>query len=299
MNNQSFLTDSIKQYINYLVGIRRLEPRTVSAYSYDLTRFNLFMIEKGKKYTADIEESDIEAFLANISQSKIGSTANYNRKVSSLQNFYRFLIGHGFGKNPLRNIKPSKNHTHQISYLNEEERLKLLITIDEKATAFYRSRDLAIISIFLATGIRVSELANLKLSDFEFKGGGISYLSIKRKGGGEARLPVPEPTAKRIIEYLEKRKINSENMFLSKRGESLRQNSIYYLVRRYLMMAGIKKKKWGPHVLRHTTAVALLKQKVDLMSISVLLGHKSLNTTAIYLHVEPKNLEDAVNSISI
>lgn len=298
-NNKLELEEMVKQFLNYLNGVARFSDRTVLAYRYDLSSLVRFMKNTGIKDVAEIQRSDIEAFLAHIPHSDTGSVANYNRRLSSLRSFFKFLIRHGLENNPTEEFLPTKNHVRQISYLNENERVNLMDTIKNQATPFYRNRDLAIISLFLTTGMRVSELTNLKINDIDFKNERDSYLVVRRKGGSEDRLPIPELVANRIKKYLQKRKVNSEEVFLSKRGESLKPNSVYYMVRKYLRKAGIQKKKMGPHILRHTVAVSLLKRKVDLMTISRLLGHRRLDTTAVYLHIEPQDIENAVNLISI
>ena len=288
-----------KEYLNFSAGISRFSDRTINAYDFDLSDFISYMYSKEKINTSDLERGDIEALLANIHHSVSGSTANYNRKLSSLRSFFKFLVKHGLNNNPVEDFKPTKNHTRQISYLTEIERERLIETIKNKATPFYRNRDLAIISLFLTVGIRVSELTNLKVSDIDFSDKETNYIRVLRKGGSEDRLPISELVAGRIKSYLKKRKENSNEVFLSKRSRPLKSNSVYYLVKEYLKKAGIQKTKMGPHILRHTTAVSLLKKGVDLMTISKILGHKRLDTTSVYLHVEPEDIERAINLISI
>jgi len=298
-NNEISLDEAKIHYLDFSSGISRYSERTVRAYDFDLSDFVKYMNSRKIFKISDLDKSEIEIFLASIPRPESGSTANYNRKLSSLRSFFKYLVRHGLKDNPVEDFKPTKNHIRQISYLSEDERKKLIYVVENETTPFYRNRDLAIISLFLTLGIRVSELTNLKVSDIEFSHEGLSYIRVRRKGGNEDRLPISELVAERIKNYLHKRKNFSDNVFMSKKGSPLRPNSVYYLVKEYLNKAGIHKKKMGPHILRHTVGVSLLRRGIDLMTISRILGHKHLDTTSVYLHIEPQDMEKAINLISI
>lgn len=296
MNNS--ISNYINEYLQYKSNVENLAPRTYEAYEHDLQdAFVPFLRDQGKNDISDITQLDIEEFLTLIKQrSKTGSVSNRNRKLASIQSFYVFLQKRGIAQNVITDIKPLKNHAKVISYLTDAEQEQLLITIEKVATPFYKARDLAIFKLFLGTGIRVSELTNLRIQDVELHTKSVSHIHITRKGGNEVQLPINSKTVYAIKMYLSKRKNidSSIPVFVSKNDNQLEPNSVYHLVKHYLLAAGIEKRKWGPHILRHTVGVSLRRHGVDIATIQNLLGHKKLETTAIYLNVEPQDLEKAV-----
>ncbi|OGM12729.1 hypothetical protein A2141_01985 [Candidatus Woesebacteria bacterium RBG_16_40_11] len=294
------LETAINGFLGYLRSVKRLSNRTIKAYQYDLTSFLGYFRDNNVLDIEDISKEHINQYLSCITLSKTGSTANYNRKLSCIRSFYNYLGQKGFNKAFIEEYRPVKNHSRQISYLTEVEKKKFIDTVKYHSTPFYKIRDLSIISLFLNTGIRVSELVNLRIDDIDFRKEGFSYIRITRKGGSEETLPLSNEVAKRIQKYLKKRpQIKERRVFIGRKGTNLQANSIYYLVKKYLRKADINKKKMGPHMLRHTVGVSLLKKGVDLFTIQKILGHKRLDTTSVYLHVEPEDIERAINLITI
>jgi site-specific recombinase XerD len=161
--NNIYIEESIDNYISYISGVLRFSERTIDAYKHDLKEFLTAVRNRGKRTVKDIEKEDVETFLAQITKSKSGSSANYNRKLSSIKSFFNYLSNSGLKNNIAGDLKLIKNHSRQISYLTEKEKIKLIGKIKQEATPYYRKRDLAIISLFLNVGIRVSELSNLEM----------------------------------------------------------------------------------------------------------------------------------------
>lgn len=297
MNSQ--MTNYINEFLNYKSDVENGSPRTQKAYKQDLVNsFIPFLEQHQKTNLSEITRQDVEEFLVAIRRtSKTGSVANMNRKLATIKSFLEFLHMRGVSYNQnINEIKSPKSHTRTICYLTEEEQERLLATIETTATPFYKARDLAIIKLFLGSGIRVSELTNLRLTDIEIHTKGVSYIHVKRKGGNEVQLPINSKTVFAIKTYISKRKDieNVPYLFLSKNHKQMEANSIYHLVKHYLQKAEIEKKKWGPHILRHTVGVSLRRRGIDIATIQHLLGHKKLETTAIYLNVESQDLEKAV-----
>ncbi len=290
------LQQHLSLFLEYLSNIKFASGKTVSAYGHDLSKFVTFLEDKHLNKVGSISESEIEEFLA--STTRADSPANFSRKLYAIKSFLKYLERKGYSM-PKLSIKAPRNHKRNISYLSEEEVRKLLETVGSSHLPYFAPRDTAIISLLLNTGIRVSELTNLKVGDFEDIHGNSFYIKITRKGGDESRLPVSPKVAESIKRYLSKRNAKmDEPLFLSRKGNWIRQNTIYWLVRSYLERAGIKKDKMGPHVLRHTVGTSLRAKGFDLVTIQRLLGHKKLETTSIYINVEPKDLERAVMDIS-
>lgn len=296
---ETILHNQIVEFLSYKYDLENASSKTKLAYLHDLlSKFLPFLEQRHIFHASAVTQKDIEDFLLKVKNgSKNGSASNMNRKLASIKSFFGYLQKRNKVKiNPAAEIKSPKNHTTAISYLSEEEQVKLITSVKETATPFYRDRDLAILKLFLGTGIRSSELSNLRVKDIEFRTKGVGYCRIKRKGGDENLVPVNLKVLFAIRTYLGKRQeLKPEQyVFLSKNNQQMRQNTIYYLVKHYLHAAGIEKKKWGPHILRHTVGVTLRRRGIDLAVIQHLLGHKKLETTAIYLNVESQDLEKAV-----
>lgn len=293
------LAKHINDFLNHKTDMGNGSIKTYEAYSHDLVmQFLPFLTGRKKMTLSQITQQDVEMFLIDVKKkSRTGSVANMRRKLYAIKSFFEYAQRKGLIKeNVASDIKPPKNHTKTISYLTDEEKELLLGTVEAIATPFYKLRDLAILKLFLATGMRVSELTNLRLKDLEFHTKQTSFIKIKRKGGNEVRLPIKHNVVYAIKTYLAKRdKPNSYNfVFLSKNNKQMEANSVYHLVKHYLQDAGIEKNKWGPHILRHTVGVSLRRQGIDIATIQHLLGHTKLETTAIYLNVEAQDLERAV-----
>ena len=296
MKSESELDQQLDFYLSYLKNIKFASPKTVTAYGHDLSKFAEFLKSQHINKVGSFTEIHVEEFLASVANGK--SPANFSRKLYAIKGFCAYLER----KNLLTlkiTIKAPRNHRRNISYLTETEAIRLLEAVKNSHLPYFAPRDTAIVSLLLNTGIRVSELTNLKVSDIEFRNEGFSHIKLLRKGGDESQLPVEISVVKQIKKYLAGR-ISNENeaLFLSRKGKPIRPNTVYWLVRHYLEKAGIKKQKMGPHILRHTAGTMLRAKGFDLVVIQKLLGHKKLETTGIYMHVEPKDLENAVTALT-
>lgn len=293
---QTELDRKLDLYLSYLKNIKFSSAKTVAAYGHDLSKFVEFLKSRHINKVGSLTEILIEQFLSSVAKGE--SPANFSRKLYAIKGLCAYLERNNLLSLNIT-IKAPRNHKRNISYLTAEEAKRLLEAVKNSHLPYFAPRDTAIISLLLNTGIRVSELTNLKVGDFDYIFGSSSYIKIKRKGGDEARIPVGPQIAQNIKKYLSKRNSNSdEPLFLSRKGSQIRQNTVYCLVRSYLEHAGIKKQKMGPHTLRHTVGTMLRAKGVDLVVIQKLLGHKKLETTGIYMHVEPKDLENAVTALT-
>lgn len=282
-----------KQFINYIKIERNLSPLTVKLYSRDLEKLSDFF---PNKKIVELTKQDIRDYIAFLSDTN--SPVTRARKLSCLRSFFKFLAREDLiTLNPLDGIDSPKIPQKEPSYLSESEYLRLLETVKKEATIFYRKRDLAIISLFLSTGIRVSELTGLRIGDVDFQE---KFIKIIRKGNKEQTLPINDSIVDLLKKYFKIRpKVSFDDFFVSKKGLPLRSNSAYHLVKKYLLLAGIKKDKMGCHILRHTFCTMLLNKEVNLVAIQELAGHRSLETTRKYLHINSVDLRNAVNKINI
>ena len=299
MNNN--ISSLINDFLIHKRDVENKRPKTCLAYKHDLKNTLLPFLSSQNIYNiSEVTQQDIERFLVYIlNGSKTRSPANRNRKLATIQSFLEYLQSLNIPyDSSIHKIKAVKNYTKTITYLTEDEKEHLLEAVDNKATPHYKNRDLAILTLFLNTGIRVSELINLQINDVQIHVKGESFIRIKRKGGNEAQLPIHSEALKALQIYLSKRSaVNDSYIFLSRNNKHLEANSVYSLVKHYLNEAGIEKRKMGPHVLRHTFGVSLRRRGIDIATIQQLLGHKKLETTSIYLNVESQDLVKAVQSL--
>lgn len=281
-----------KQFLDYLSHERGFSARTIEAYEHDLDKFRTFMETINKSDVSSITRSDIGSFISSLSSTNADITKA--RKLSVVKSFFNYLERvEILTTNPAKHVIAPKIPKKEASYLNDEEYQRLMQTVRDTATPYYWQRDLAIVTIFLHTGIRLSELVSLTLNSIDLSEGTIL---IHGKGNKQRRLPLNKEVALVIEKYLSKRpKVEVENLFISKLGKGLSSRSVYHLIKHYLKKAGIKKEKLGVHSLRHSFGASLLNKGVNLVVIQELLGHTKLETTRRYLHINSSDLRKAVD----
>jgi len=180
-------------------------------------------------------------------------------------------------------------------YLTDEESIHLLTTIAREAKAQVRDRDLAMVILFLHTGLRVSELTKLELTNVDLDWG---QIKITRKGNKEQYLHLNGETVSMLARYLANRPVAlNGRFFVGNNGGNLDRGYVYSIVRRYLKLAGVDKGKRGPHILRHTFCTRLHQKGVGPFTIKELAGHKSLDTTMRYVKIENKEQAEAVDRL--
>ena len=297
------MEQAISEFENYLLIQKGYSKLTVCAYRNDLMRFNKYLVKN--RHASQIElvnTQQIYDFLSYLAypndNNKPNSAITRARKLASIRSFFNYLLKfQKVNSNPCSVIEVPTVAQKEPEYLSENEYLKLLQIIDEQATPFYKERDLAIITLFLCTGIRVSELTGLLLKNLNLEQ---MHIKVRRKGNKEQTIPLNEAAKISIKKYLEVRPICSyDNLFISRKRLPVKPNTVYYIVQKYLLMAGIKKSKQGPHVLRHTCFTSLLSKNVNPVIIQQLAGHNSFDTTRRYLHLNNKQVREAVNLLSL
>ena len=281
----------INAFINHLSIEKGYSPRTVKAYTHDVSKFLSFV----PKRPLNDKQLAVEYFnfLAKEGYSKKNDKAARARCLSSLNSFFKYLLKEGHIKaNPFEGIKAPKLDKKEPSYLTEGEYLSLLKATEGHATKYYKLRDIAIIKLFLTTGLRLSELTGMNILDVNFKDNAIR---IFRKGCKEQTLPINQGTADTLTAYLESRGDKNESLFLSRKKLRLSKGSVACLVKKYMVKAGITNKKLSPHTLRHTFCTALLGKGVNIAVIQELAGHTSMDTTRRYIHLNNADLREAIN----
>ena len=278
----------LEEYRKYLKYQKNYSDNTIDSYEEDIVEFFEFL-EKESISLLDIKYDDIRFFLIELDK-KHNKASTVSRKLSSLRGFYKYLINNNYiNNNPFSLVKMPKKEKKlpRFFYYNE---LEMLFEVPDIKTPLGQ-RDRLILEILYASGVRVSELVNIKISD-------INDEEIKILGkGNKERISRIGDYAKEILDmYLNDgyQKLNiekTEYLFLNKNGKKLTTRGIRYILDKIIEKTTIGK-KISPHMLRHSFATHLLNEGCDILSVQELLGHDSLTATAIYTHVTTDRLKD-------
>ena len=266
------------KFLDYLKYEKGFSDYTVKSYGTDLKEFYDFTGDQ--KIDIDL----VRKYLRKLYEKKY-SSRTISRKVSSLKSYFKYLESEGIIKNNfMRLISNPKLEKTLPNYLNYEDLEKLLSFPDRSNK--YGLRDALILEMLYSSGIRVSELANMKLSDINFKERKILILG---KGNKERYVYYGSECERLLDEYLKKDHRNSPYLLIGKRCEKLNEREIRSIVTENAKKAGTRVHV-TPHTLRHTYATHMLNDGADLKSVGDLLGHESLSTTQIYTHVSNERL---------
>ncbi len=292
MNWQKTLTD----YTIYLKLERGLSENSVISYSLDVEKLIRWIDEFEVKHSpVSIDRETLQQYV--YYSAKNLSARSQARMISGLKGFFEYLIFEDYRKdNPTDLIESPKIGRKLPDTLSEDEIDRIISSIDLSTPQGERNR--AILETLYACGLRVSELVSLKLSDLYFKEG---YILVTGKGNKQRFVPIASSTQKFINIYKDEIRIHekpqpgfSDILFLNRRGKSLTRAMIFTIVRNQTRDAGIKK-KISPHTFRHSFATHLLENGADLRAIQQMLGHESITTTEIYMHVDRSHLAEMVN----
>ena len=283
-----------ENFKNYLKLERGLSDNSIKSYDYDLILFKKFLItNKINDTPLNCKPETIKNYLyKSFSDKKSISQA---RSISAIKSFFNYLIFEGYIKDsPISNIESPKQEKKLPKVLTEEEIKKLINSIDLNHE--FGQRNKTIIEILYGTGIRVSELINLKLSNIFFKE---NIIKVIGKGNKERFVPLGEIASNEMKIYINNRnrlKIDSKSsdiLFLNRYGRGLTRSMIFKIISDASKRVGLDK-KISPHTLRHSFATHLIKNGADLRTIQLILGHESITTTEIYTHLDTLHLEEVL-----
>ena len=273
----------ISDFCNYITHQKRYSPHTVVAYQKDLEQFNTFLVKQYDITSVnDVTSIIIRSWIVELIEEGI-TPRSINRKISTLKSFYKFLLKNKLTEsNPLVKIVTPKIAKRLPVFLGEIDVDKLFSEISFQDD-FEGVRDQLVLELFYSTGIRLSELVNLKLSFVDLSTKTIKVLGKRNK---ERIIPIGEKLINLVVRYLSKRKENEVKniyFFTTNKGEQTYPKLIYRLVNKYLSLITTVSKK-SPHILRHTFATHMLNNGADLNTIKEILGHASLSATQVYTH---------------
>ncbi len=273
----------INKYLEYLKVVKKYSDKTIESYYDDLTLYNEFL---GNNFIniLDIDYDTVKEYMKYLYSLNI-SKNSISRKLSSIRGLYNYLVREDMVKdNYFNRINNPKKDEYLPKFLKDEEANKIFEVC--KYDTPINQRNSVIIELLYATGIRVSELVNIKISDID-----INERTIKVVGkGSKERMVIFNNHTKKAIEiylndgYHEFNKLSSGYLILNKDGNKLSERYIRNIINKLVTKAGLDI-KISPHTFRHTFATDMLEDGSDLMTVKELLGHESLNTTSIYTHV--------------
>ncbi|MDC3164706.1 site-specific tyrosine recombinase XerD [Gammaproteobacteria bacterium] len=279
---------NLRSFLNYLLVDKGLSNNTVKAYKADISSLFQWLDTEDLKYN-NLQEDHINQYISFLFQKKMRSSS-VNRKISSIKSFYIFLVKRNFVKNsPLNDLVTPKQEKYLPESMSEAEVDKLLNSPD--ASNKIENRDKAMIEMLYATGMRISELVNLKITDVDMKR---CVVKVFGKGSKERLVPFGETALDSLRSYLnEREQSSSKEIFLSNRGKKMTRVAFWQRVKIYLIRENLKN-SISPHTLRHAFATHLLNRGADLRSVQLLLGHSDLSTTQIYTHIAKQRLSDVL-----
>lgn len=290
MNENQLLLET---FVHYLAIERRYSDETVKAYLQDLKKFESYLVGTGQAGFTEVRLIDIRLFLSYLDEEQL-SRNTISRMLSSLRGFYGFLLRENkIDENPVSTIS-FKNRTLRLpKHLYQEELDKLFQAASGTEPLDYRN--VALLELLYATGIRVSECKNIQLSDIDVT---LGVILITGKGNKERYVPFGHFALEAIESYLEKGrsvlmgKFNQQHdfLFVNRLGEPITAGGIEYVLKKVMKRSALTG-SLHPHMLRHTFATDMLNEGADLRTVQELLGHASLSSTQIYTHVTKDALQ--------
>jgi len=275
----------IESFLDSLYIEKGLSQNTVQSYKNDITSFAFWVDESINLPLVRISKIDINKYIAQLFKNGLKSSS-VNRKISTIKSFFIFLLKKKhILVSPVDDIEMIKQEKYLPISMSEKE-VELLLE-SPNLDSFIGIRDRAMIEMLYATGMRVSELINLKITDIDHNR---LVVKVMGKGSKERLIPYGEVASDYLNAYLKNRKeINSNEIFLSNRGKKITRSAFWNRIKLYLKKENLKE-SISPHTLRHAFATHLLNRGADLRSVQILLGHSDLSTTQIYTHIAKQRL---------
>lgn len=284
----------ITDFIEYLALEKKASENTREAYRRDISAFEVFLHKRDVSSLKEASNADVAAYMMDL-KNEGKSKATTNRKLSSIRTYYRFLMKNGIvSSNPTEDIKSPKIERKALEYLTIEEVEKLLESPDDSIKGM---RDRAMLEVLYATGIRVSEIIELKMKDVNLRMG---FITCNGEHGRARIVPMGVMARKALDEYIlhsrpallkEKDDGPNREVFLNYMGEAFSRQGFWKVLKQYGKVVGLED-KITPHILRTSFAVHMVQNGADLKSLQELMGHEDIMATQIYLSVTKNRIKD-------
>lgn len=289
--------NALKDYQIYLRLERGLSENSISSYTYDIQGFIDYIETYSPQLTiTNCQKADTQAYIYHLAKNI--NARSQSRQISGLKSFFNFLIFEGYREDsPMDLIDSPKIGRKLPAVLGIKEIDQLLGAIDLSHAQGYRN--LTILETLYGSGLRVSELINLKISDLHFDE---NLLLITGKGNKQRLVPLGGVCKQKLKVYLEEVRIHvpvkkeyQDIVFLNQHGRQLTRAMIFTIVRQTAENAGMEK-KISPHTFRHSFATHLLENGADLRSIQLMMGHENITTTEVYMHLDTEHLSKSLQA---
>jgi integrase/recombinase XerD len=287
----------IKEYQNYLKLERGLSKNTIDNYTFDIEKLVLFLSQKEIKISPiHITEEVIQQFIYEMASQV--NPRSQSRLISGLKSFFNYLIFEDYRNDtPLELIEVPKTGRKLPDTLSTKEIDSLIQAIDLSTAEGERNK--VMLETLYSCGLRVSELISLKLSDLFFEEG---FIKITGKGNKQRFVPVGKSTIKIVTSYVNQIRVHltiqksfEDTLFLNRRGRQLTRAMVFTIIKNLAIKINLNK-TISPHTFRHSFATHLLENGADLRSIQLMLGHESITTTEVYMHLDRKFLSEVLNN---
>lgn len=285
------MEELIEQFLNYLLVERGLAKNTVSSYRIDLLKFSGFMKGRHIDSMEDVRKEDLVKYLMHLKDSGLAANS-ISRSLAALKTFYKFLVNESVVKENTAGILESPRLWKKLPNTLDINEVDKLIGAPN-ARNWRGARDRASLELLYATGMRVSELVNLKIPNLNLDMGFVRCIG---KGSKERIIPLGRSAKDALQKYLDKSRgrlvkhSGDDSLFLTRLGRKMSRQSFWKMIKSYARQAGIKK-DISPHILRHSFATHLLEKGADLRIVQEMLGHSDISTTQIYTHIDKERLK--------
>lgn len=292
-SDKKTITDIVKSYTRYLKLERNYSPNTLAAYQNDLS-WLLSFCEQQEMNPLDMQLEDLQHFAVQLHEHQIGPTSQA-RILSGIRSFYKYLLLSGeIEQDPTELLESPHLGERLPEVLSTDEIDQIQKSIDLSKPEGQRNK--TIIEVLFSCGLRVSELVNLKLSNLYLEEG---FVRVMGKGSKERLVPISSKAISELQYWFVDRNLmkiqqgEEDYVFLNRRGKHLTRTMILIMLKRQAVAAGITK-TISPHTLRHSFATELLKGGADLRAIQAMLGHESIGTTELYMHIDTTTLREEI-----
>lgn len=292
-SDKKTITDIVKSYTRYLKLERNYSPNTLAAYQNDLS-WLLSFCEQQEMNPLDMQLEDLQHFAVQLHEHQIGPTSQA-RILSGIRSFYKYLLLSGeIEQDPTELLESPHLGERLPEVLSTDEIDQIQKSIDLSKPEGQRNK--TIIEVLFSCGLRVSELVNLKLSNLYLEEG---FVRVMGKGSKERLVPISSKAISELQYWFMDRNLmkiqqgEEDYVFLNRRGKHLTRTMILIMLKRQAVAAGITK-TISPHTLRHSFATELLKGGADLRAIQAMLGHESIGTTELYMHIDTTTLREEI-----
>lgn len=285
------MKESIEEFINYLAVERGLAHNTLLAYRRDLNKYTLYLKKKGIKDVKKINREHISDFMYDQKKKGLTSTS-ICRSLAAIKMFHRFLVRERLVDEDPTHLVDTPKIWKKVPDVLATAEIESMINV-VKGKGWQAIRDKAILELFYASGMRVSELLNLKMDSVNLD---LGYVRCIGKGNKERIIPIGKRACEAVNKYCQttRKKLVKDKtipfLFLSRLGKKISRQSIWKIIKDCAKKARIKS-EIKPHTLRHSFATHLLERGADLRSVQEMLGHSDISTTQIYTHVDKERLK--------